>query len=617
MQGNSRFTRIKKRGLLLIRAGLNNLKTNGVVNTICKAYRLFSITGRRVSYKDWMRTPLYTPAQLQAQRSRVFEKKILFSLITPLFNTPEEYLRAMIESVSAQTYSNWELCLADGSDADHDDVRRICLEYAGKDSRIKYRKLEKNLGIAGNSNACIEMAGGDYLSLLDHDDVLHPAALHDVMEAICGQDADLVYTDEATFRSPDTGEIILVHFKPDYAPDTLLANNYFCHFTSFKRSLLDQCGAFRCGYDGSQDHELMLRLTGKARHIVHIPKVLYYWRASPQSTAESEENKPFVTAAGIKAVKDTLRSAGIDARVETARGLPTIYRVSYPLPTPAPKVSILIPNCDHVSDLRGCIDSIREKTTYTNYEIVIIENNSKDPETFQYYRELSSASEDVRVIQWPGSGFNWAAINNFAAKEAAGDYLLLLNNDIEVISPEWIEEMLMHAQRPGVGAVGAMLYYPDDTIQHAGVILGMGGVAGHAFNRISRGRVGYMGRLCYAQDLSAVTGACMMIRRSVWEAVNGIDEQFAVSFNDIDLCMRIREAGYLIVWTPFAELYHYESKSRGGNDTPEKRAVSEREKQLFRDRWGDALKKGDPYYNPNMTLKRSDFSPKNRKYEEP
>lgn len=599
----------------LVKTGIITLKNEGVAVT---ARRTLRVLLWRKSYKAWMRTPLYSPAQLAQQKTRVFEKEILFSVITPLFNTPERFLHDMISSVIAQTYGKWELCLADGSDGEHGYVGQICRMYAQKDDRIKYRKLETNLGIAGNSNACIDMASGDYIAFLDHDDVLHPAALFDVMEEISRQDADIVYTDEATFRSPDLKNIILVHFKPDYAPDNLLANNYICHFTAFKRSLLDKCGGFRCGYDGAQDHDLMLRITREADNISHIPKVLYYWRAHPQSTAESEGNKPFASTAGLKVVKDNLAAAGVDVSVELAKGISTIYRVIYPLPSPAPKISIIIPNCDHVNDLRACIRSVLEKTTYGNYEIIIAENNSVKDETFEYYRELTAGSENIRVVRWPGSGFNWAAINNFAVKEAAsGEYLLLLNNDTEVISPDWIEQMLMYAQRPDVGVTGAMLYFPNDTIQHAGVILGLGGYAGHAFHRISRGNTGYMGRLCYAQNLSAVTGACMLIRKTIWEEVGGVDERFAVNCNDIDLCMRIREAGYLIVWTPYAELYHYESKSRGGNATPEKTARAEREIQLFTERWHDIMEKGDPYYNPNLTLKYSDFSPRNRKYEKP
>ena len=617
MKGRGRLEKYWKRGKRLITKGFKTLKEEGVASTFKKTLEAFD-KRRPISFDEFMDTPLYTPKQLQAQRSQVFERKIKFSVVTPLFNTPESFLREMIESVIAQTYPNWELCLADGSDDEHAYVQQVCMEYSGKDERVRYRKLEENKGIAGNSNEAIDMATGDYISLLDHDDLLHPAALHDVAEVICSTDADIVYTDETTYHYDRTEKVYIIHFKPDYAPDTLRANNYMCHFTSFRRSLLETCGAFRSGYDGSQDHDLFLRLTHEAKRIEHIPEVLYLWRAHSQSAAESEGNKPYATIAGIKAVTDHLASLGIEAHVETVKGLPTIYRVSYPLPSPEPLVSIIIPNCDHVSDLRTCVTSIREKTTYTNYEIVIVENNSVEQKTFEYYQDLSREADNIKVITWPGKGFNWSTLNNYAVAEAAaGDYLLLLNNDIEVITPNWIEEMLMYAQRPDVGAVGAMLYYPDDTIQHAGVILGLAGVAGHAFHHRSRGDVGYFGRTCYAQNLSAVTGACMMIPKTVWDEVGGIDEEFAVNYNDIDLCVRIREAGYLIVWTPFAELYHYESKSRGDNDaTPEKYAQAKRERQLFRDRWHDVLERGDPYYNPNLTLQRGDFSIKNKNYEE-
>ena len=614
MQGKSKFEKKREQVRGLIEAGLGYLKKEGLAFTIRKTRRFF-LRRRQVSWRQYLRTPLFTKEALAAQQSRVFEKPVLISIVTPLYNTDERFLREMIASVKAQTYANWELCLADGSDAEHAYVEKICLAEAALDKRVRYRKLEQNLGIAGNSNAAIEMAGGDYIALLDHDDVLHPSALYEVMERICGEDADLIYTDEATFESPDIRKITLAHFKPDFAPDNLLANNYICHFTCFCRSLLEEAGMFRCGYDGAQDHDLMLRMTSKAKRIAHIPEVLYYWRAYPMSTAEAEGNKPYVSAAGIKAVSDHLKEEGIKATVTLAKGIPTIYRVSYELPAVLPMVSIIIANYDHADDLCACITSIKAKTTYPNYEIIVAENNSVLPETFAYYKELE-ADAKTKVIRWKGSGFNWAAINNYAVSEAAaGDYYLLLNNDTEVISPDWIEEMLMHAQRPEVGIVGAKLYFPDDTIQHGGVILGLGGVAGHAFYGVRRENLGYMGRLSYAQDMSAVTGACVMIRKKVWEEVGGIDETFAVNLNDIDLCMRIRKAGYRVIWTPFAELYHYESKSRGGNDTPEKKAHSDYESGLFTDRWKDAIEKGDPYYNPNLTLKKSDFSPKNRKEE--
>lgn len=610
MKDESRIKRKLKRGRQLTYLGLKSLKKDGVLITSKKALRALGF-GKTLAYRRWAKKPLYTETELQSQRQRQFSREVKFSIITPLYNTQKNFLHDMIDSVLAQTYPNWELCLADGSDFDHDDVERICHEYAAKDQRIKYRKLDGNYGIVGNSNACIEMADGDYISILDHDDILHPAALHDVMEKICEEDADFIYTDELIFAGSDTSKVYTIHFKKDFAPDDLLANNYICHFTSFQRELLDRCGAFCEGFDGSQDHELFLRLTDAARSIAHIPKPLYYWRAHGGSVAQSADNKSYAGEAGKKAIRKHLKSKGIAASVDNAKEVPTVYRVSYALPAVEPAVRILIPSYDHVDDLSNCIRSILEKTTYSNYEITIIENNSTEPATFEYYETISREHSNIQIIEWKGESFNWSAINNFAVREAAREtYLLFLNNDTEVIAPDWIQEMIMHAQRPQVGAVGAMLYYPDDTIQHAGVIIGLGGEAGHAASAMRRGNPGYMGRLCYAQDLSAVTGACLMVRRSVFEESGGFDERFAVRFNDTDFCLRLHEAGYLNIWTPYAELYHFESKSRGVYDTAEDRKQADEEKALFRERWGRLLEEGDPYFNPNLSLMRSDFEPR-------
>ena len=554
---NKRIKKIKT----LVRATFSNLKENGIRVTAGKIARRLGVG--TISYWKWMKIPLYPEHILEEQRRQTFDKQVMFSIITPIYNTPERFLREMIDSVLAQTYSNWELCMADGSDETHGYVQEICRAYAKRDLRIKYRKLEKNLGIAGNSNACIEMAKGDYISILDHDDLLHPAALHDVMETVCRDDADFIYTDELTFESPDPKDVVNIHFKPDYAPDNLRANNYICHFTSIKRSLLDLCGYFREGFDGSQDHELFLRLTDQAQKIVHIPKELYYWRAYESSTAFSETEKPYAALSGMKAVASFLGSKKINASVTLAIENKTIYRVSYELPATEPLISIIIPNYEHIEDLQLCIQSIQNKTTYQNYEIIIVENNSQSPELFRYYKELTEHYSNIKVLYWQGTGFNWSALNNFGVQEAAGEYVLLINNDTEVISSNWIQEMLMYAQRPDVGIVGAMLYYPDDKVQHAGVLIGKEIIATHAFSETSRGEYGYMKKLSYAQDVSAVTGACMLMRKKVFEKTGGMDEQFAVGLNDIDFCMRVRRAGYLVVWTPYAELYHYESRSRG------------------------------------------------------
>lgn len=586
-------------GAFMTEKVITNIKEHGVKYTLRK---IKSRLQAAPSYSQWAKKNRATKEELEEQRNTKFEKNIKFSLTVPLYNTPEDFLREMIESVVAQSYSNWELCLADGSDIEHKYVENVCNEYARKDNRVKYTKLEKNLGISENTNACLEMSTGDYIALFDHDDVLHPSALYEMMCAICEKNADFIYTDEATFISPKLSNIKVINFKPDFAPDNLKANNYICHFTSFKKDLLDQTGGFRREFDGSQDHDLMLRLTEKAEKIVHIPKVLYYWRAHPTSVAMSTSSKNYAAEAGMKAVKESIERMGFSARVESSKALSTIYRVSYDI-VGDPKVSIIIPTCDHIDLLRKCVESIEEKTTYSNYEIILVENNSKQIETFDYYKELLAKYNNIKVIYWTKE-FNYSAINNYGVKEAAtGEHILLLNNDTEVISPKWLEEMLMYSQRKDVGAVGAKLYYADDTIQHGGVIIGKGGVAGHMFYGVPGDDTGYMGRLWYAQDVSAVTAACMMVRRDVWDQLGGLTEEFPVAFNDIDFCMRVRKLGYLIVWTPYAELYHYESKSRGLDDeVPEKKARLLADHVRFVSRWSEELEAGDPYYNPNFTL---------------
>lgn len=548
-----------------------------------------------------------TAEDREKQEKTRFPKEILFSILVPLYNTPLPFLEAMIASVQVQTYGNWELCLADGSDDAHADVGRVCREKAAQDKRILYRKLERNEGISGNTNHCIGMAGGDYLALFDHDDILHPSALFEVMNVLCRQDADLVYTDENTFHKTPA-DAYLPHFKPDFAPDTLRGNNYICHFTVFRKGLLEKAGGgFRSAFDGSQDYDLVLRLTEQAETIVHIPKILYYWRAHRDSVAESVGAKPYVVDAAKRAIGEHLERIGLRGEVLETE-IPSIYRIRYEIQG-EPLVSILIPNKDHREDLKRCIDSIREKSTWQHWETVIIENNSTEAETFRYYEELEK-DERIRVVRYEGS-FNYSAVNNLGARESRGAYLLLLNNDTEVISPDWIQEMLMFAQREDVGAVGAKLYYPDGTIQHAGIGLGLLHLAGHYFRGFPAGRPGYMARLCYAQDLTAVTAACMMVPRKVYGAVGGLDESFSVVFNDVDLCLKIRESGKLVVWTPFAELTHYESKSRGSDeDTPEKLAFFKTETRRFQTKWNAALAKGDPYYNPNLTREKENMSPR-------
>ena len=545
-----------------------------------------------------------TEHELLSQRNTIFPKQILISIITPLYNTPEQFLKEMIDSVRHQTYNNWELCLADGSDKEHGKVERICREYARKDERIKYKKLDKNEGISGNSNRAIEMATGDYFGLLDHDDMLHPSALYEVMKAICYEDADFIYTDEATFTNHDRN-ITLKHFKPDYAIDTLRSYNYICHFSVFSKETKEKAGIFRSEFDGSQDHDLILRYTEIASKIVHIPKLLYFWRSHINSAASDTSTKLYAITAGKNAIKEQLLKHGITAEVESTIESPVFYRIVYDL-IERPLVSIIIPNKDNILLLQDCLASIMEKTTYSNYEVIIVENNSTDNATFAYYEELKKY-QNIRVVYWEGIGFNHSELNNFGFKYSRGTQLILMNNDVKIITPNWIEEMLMYSQRNDVGAVGIKLYYPDDTIQHAGVILGLHGLAGHIFHLAPREAVGYMARLKIVQNMSAVTAACVMIRRSVYEGVGCFSQEFPASFNDVDLCMKIRKANFLIVWTPFAEAYHHESKTRGYPDTPEKQNVLAQEIALFKEKWGKELVQRDPYYNCNFSLDRADY----------
>ena len=547
--------------------------------------------------------------QAEAERAAVFPRMVKISILVPLYNTPKEFLVEMIESVTGQTYANWELCLADGSDAEHAYVGETCLEYAAKaDGRIVYKKLDKNMGISGNTNACLTLASGEFIGLFDHDDVLHPSVLYEYVKAINEQGADYLYCDEITFKSGDINKMLTLHFKPDYAPDNLRANNYICHFSVFSRELLDGTELFRTQFDGSQDHDMILRLTDNAKKIVHVPRVMYYWRSHAGSVASGIEAKPYAIAAAKGAVAEHLKKHGFEGfAISSTRAFATIFRIQYQI-LGRPKISIVIPNKDHVEDLKRCVTSILEKSTYDNFEIIIVENNSETSEIKDYYKTLEG-NEKIKIVTYEG-GFNYSAINNFGVRFADGEYILLLNNDTQVITPNWLEELLMYAQRKDVGAVGAKLYYGDHTIQHAGVILGLGAhrTAGHCHYKQERQNLGYMGRLCYAQNFSAVTGACLMVKKALYEEVGGLDESFAISLNDVDFCLKLREKGLLNVFTPFCELFHFESTSRGLDDQGEKAERYNKESERFREKWKAVLEAGDPYYNPNFSLDKSDFS---------
>ena len=549
-----------------------------------------------------------TREQREAMSRVHFPKDITFSILVPLYNTPRKFLTEMMDSVRNQTYGKWELCLADGSDAEHGYVGELCRRYAGEDKRIIYKKLERNEGISGNTNECFRMATGEYIALFDHDDILHPSVLFEYMKVICEQDADYIYCDEATFKNGDIDHMITLHFKPDYAIDNLRANNYICHFSAFSRHLLEGTELFRSQFDGSQDHDMILRLTTRAKRVVHVPKLLYYWRSHKASVASDISAKLYCIESAKGAVADHLRTCGMEHfEITSTRAFETIFRIRYQL-TAYPKLSILIANKDHYEDLSRCVSSILEQSTYENYEIIIVENNSTTREIREYYEEIGRHPR-VRVVTYEGP-FNYSRINNYGASFAEGDFLLLLNNDTQVITVNWMEEMLMYAQRRDVGAVGAKLYYEDKTIQHAGIVLGLGAhrTAGHTHYKVNIENVGYMGRLCYAQDVSAVTGACLLVRREWFDRLGGLDESFAVALNDVDFCLRLRGLGLLNVFTPFAELYHFESKSRGLDDSSERAARYDEESARFREKWKAVLEAGDPYYNPNFSLDRSDFS---------
>jgi len=557
--------------------------------------------------------------QRKKEEDTFFDNPVKISILVPLYNTPREFLKEMIDSVRYQTYSNWELCLADGSDDQHAYVKEIVDEYIAleaeqnkNNTRIAYEKLEKNEGISGNTNHCLLLATGEYIGLFDHDDILHPSVLYEYVKAINEQDADYLYCDETTFKSGSIDKMLTMHFKPDFAIDNLRANNYICHFSVFKKELLEGDDLFRSQFDGSQDHDMILRLTDRAKHIVHIPRLMYYWRCHEGSVASNIEAKPYAIEAARGAVADHLRRHGYNHfKITSTRAFETIFKIRYEI-IGTPKISIVIPNKDHIDDLRRCINSILDKSTYDNYEIIVVENNSTENSTFDYYKQISE-NDKITVVTYekePEEGFNYSKVVNFGESFATGEYILLLNNDVEVITVNWIEELLMYAQREDVACVGAKLYYPNKTIQHAGVVLKLGAhrTAGHSHYMQHRENLGYMGRLCYTQNVSAVTGACLLVKKSLYDMVNGLEEDFEISLNDVDFCLKLRERGYLNVFTPFAELYHYESASRGSDLQGANAERYNKESEHFRSKWAEVLEKGDPYYNPNFSLDKSDFS---------
>ena len=563
---------------------------------------------RNVAYRRWVRRydPPLVPAVGEVARRDAdssFARLPLISVVMPTFNSPGEFLRAAIESVLAQTYPRWELCIADDASTQA-EVRKILEAYRARDPRVRVCYRPENGHISAASNSALDLAQGEFVALLDHDDVLRPHALAAVVRELNRHpDADLVYSDEDKIGRD--GRRCDPYFKPDWNPDLFLSQNYLCHLTVIRRSLVEEVGRFRLGYEGSQDWDLFLRVTERTSgdRIRHIPRVLYHWRAIPGSAAFSPDAKRYTSDASLRALADHLRRRQIRADV-----LPdgqTRFRVRYPLPPDPPQVSVIIGTRDRVKMLRRCVESIRAQTTYRKYELIVMDNDSEQKATLTYLDELRGSG--AKILPFHGS-FNFSALNNAAARQASGEVLAFLNNDLEVITPGWLDEMVSQALRPGIGAVGAKLFYPNDTVQHAGVILGIGGVAGHAFKHFPRTDEGQKSRANAVQNYTAVTAACLVIRRAAFREVGGFDEaHLGIAFNDVDFCIRLHQAGYRNLYTPHAQFYHHESASRGADDTPSKRRRFSGEARYMRDTWGPLLT-ADPAYNPNLTLAREDFS---------
>lgn len=582
--------------------GYNYLKIHGLKNTI---KRIRGEVAESSQYQIWIeQNETETPEEYRT-RADALKKRPKISIAMPVYNVDDKWLSACIDSVMNQYYDNWELCLAD----DHSSkptVRPLLEKYQKSDPRIKVVFREKNGHISEATNSAIAIATGEYISFLDNDDTLAPNALLEMAEVINNHpDADLIYSDEDKIDDKDSRRD--PHFKSDWAPDSLMSNNYICHLSVYRKSLVDEVGGLRKGYEGSQDHDLVLRVTEKtsAEHIYHIPKILYHWRMLESSTAVNPGSKGYANEAGKKAVTDAIHRRGLKGKAIDGFG-PGVYTLRYEIMKPH-FVSIIIPTRDGSDDLKRCVDSIISKTTYSDYEILIADNGSIEQATFDLFDEYKkSYSEKFRVIRID-IPFNYARINNLAVKEARGDMLLFLNNDTEVINPDWMTRMLEYAQLDHIGAVGAKLYYPDNTIQHAGIVMGMGGVAGHIYLFEPRTSPGYFGKAMMATNYSALTAACLMVEKSEFESVGGFTEELAVAFNDVDFCLKLFEKGLYNVCVAEAELYHLESKSRGAEDTPEKQKRFTNEIKIAQDKWLKYIL-NDPLYNPNLSKKKHDCS---------
>lgn len=592
---------LKKLNPYTIKKGFRYLKHYGPKEFWIRLHERFE--PEEVPYGPWYEAYVPDEAELEKQRKHHFSYEPLISVAVPAFRTPETFLIQMIESLLDQTYGNWELCIANGSPEDT-VMKGVLDEYMKKDSRIRVSELSENKGIAGNTNAALEMARGEFVGLLDHDDLLAPNALYEVARALdSDRTLDAVYTDEDKVTT-ELDEHFQPHLKPDFNLDLLRSNNYICHFFVVRCSVVEKAGGFRQEFDGAQDHDFIFRCVETAGKVGHIPEILYHWRTHKASTADNPASKMYAFDAGKRAIEAHLERTGTAGVVTHTPDL-GFFRVKYPVQG-SPLVSIIILNKDEKETLKTCIESIREKTEYDNYEIIIVENNSTTEEIFQYYKELSQDPR-IRLLRWKKE-FNYSAINNYGVSHAKGEYLLFLNNDVKVITLGWIKEMLGVCQRPEVGAVGVKLIYPDNTIQHAGCVIGIGGIAGHMFVDMPANRTGYLHKASILQDMSAVTAACMMMKKTAFEEAGGFTEKLSVAFNDVDLCLKVRKNEKLIVYDPYVQLYHMESKTRGAEDSTEKVRRFQEEIEYMRCQWIDILKKGDPYYNKNLSLTKWNYS---------
>lgn len=586
------------------RKGLGYLKRNGLKNTL-RRVKLEQVKQSDQSYQQWIVENENWDVEAIKAEIATFEYQPVISILMPVYNVEEKWLAKCIESVQKQFYTHWELCMADDHSTDV-TVRPLLEKYAAQDSRIKIVFRPENGHISKATNSALEIASGEFVALLDNDDELAPIALYEVAKRLNeNAELDLIYSDEDKIDM--AGKRFDPAFKPDWSPDLLLGTNYISHLGVYRRSIMEKIGGFRVGYEGSQDYDLVLRFTEQttAERIAHIPQVLYYWRILPSSTAADQSTKSYAFDAGLKAVQDAIHRRGIKATVNHAAGN-GLYDVDYHVLS-EDLVSVIIPTRNGYDDVKRCIDSIIEKTTYPNYEIVMADNGSDQPEMKELYAGYKKHLGERFVVESIDIPFNYSRINNLAAKVAKGKYLLFLNNDTEVITPEWMTKMVSFAQFDRIGCVGAKLYYPNNTIQHAGVILGMGGAAGHGHHTFPRGDFGYFGKLEINVDYLAVTAACMMIRAKDFAEIGGFNEELTVAFNDVDLCLKEYEKGHNNVWLHGAELYHFESQSRGYENTPEKQARFEKETKYMEDTWTKYIG-NDPYYNPNLTRVRGDFS---------